>query len=545
MSGLSIGAVLLTVVFASLLNCTYARFSPIRYLADPTDDEALVDVIRVKLLKNAITGETKPTAQRSEMQVEEIRFGFDPTDPTRERKGPSVYMGLRGNGEATVFIFERNEQAVTGVYKGTLTRKLKARLTARIQRAIEEAKGAATDPNIIRESDLFFMSVKYKSGVTASVAGKVEDMPPYTRALVNGLRTLWMRFSKFPPAAGYVRSEAIGKERLSLLLKEGRLRFARVEDFSPELQSLLRGVIHKPADFHPVSMPQLEQLRSRASFGELFLTDGDSGYKISFLLPKQGPPDAEKSPPDEQITPYEKRGTPRRPHRPRDMAQPVTAAGDVVFTFHPRWRDEPADDLSLTLRPDGSALCVFYDADSSTITGAYKGRLSAADAARFISRVEGAFEEMGRAGPRDDGGRVTEGDLFYLSIRLRDGTVKQMGRKVGDAPEGVRGLVDDLSVLWKRFKKSAPADAYLWSRPVATERLQELRQRGGVRIANLDEYPANVRQIILAALNRPFALHALTRAQFEGLSRLTALIMHDGSGYELYLLKSRSYPPKR
>lgn len=232
--------------------------------------------------------------------------------------------------------------------------------------------------------------------------------------------------------------------------------------------------------------------------------------------------------------------TPRRVN----TARPAAAAGDIVFTFHPRWRDEPADDLSLTLRRGGDALCVFYDADSSTLTREYKGRLSAASAARFISRVEGAFEEMGRAGPRDDGGRVTEGDLFYLSIRLRDGTVKQMGRKVGDAPEGVRGLVDDLSVLWKRLKKSAPADAYLWSRPVATERLQELRQRGGVRIANLDEYPANVRQIILAALNRPFALHALTRTQFEGLSRLTALITHDGSGYELYLLKSRSTLPK-
>jgi hypothetical protein len=315
MNGLSVGAVLLIAVAAHQLNYAYARFSPIRHHGDR---EALTDFVRVKLLENAITGETKPTAQRSEMQVEEIRFGFDPTDPTRERKGSSVYMGLRGNGEATVFIFERDEQAVTGVYKGTLARKLKARLTARIQRAIGEAKGAVADPNIIRESDLFFMSVKYKSGAKASVGGKVEDMPPYTRALVDDLRTMWKRFSKFPPAAAYVRSEAIGKERLALLLKEGRLRFARVEDFGPELQSLLRDVTRRPADFHHVSRPQLEQLRSRASFGDLFLTDGDSGYKISFFLPRQAPPRAGKRPPDERTNPYKNHSAPCRPRRPRN-----------------------------------------------------------------------------------------------------------------------------------------------------------------------------------------------------------------------------------
>jgi hypothetical protein len=313
MNGLIIGAVLLAAVATPQLNCADASFSLIHH----ADREALIDFVQVKRLNNAITGETKLIAQRSVIQVEEIRFGFDPTDPTRERKGPSVYMGLRGNGEATAFIFERDRQAVTGVYKGTLARKLTARLTASIQRAIEEATGTAADPNIIRESDLFFMSVKYKSGATASVGGRVEDMPPSTRALVNDLRTLWRQFNKFPPAAAYVRSEAIGKERLALLLQEGRLRFARVEDFHPELQSLLRDVIRRPADFHSVSIPQLEQLRSRASFGELFLTDGDSGYKISFFLPQQAPPRAGKRPTDERTNPYKKHSAPCRPRRPR------------------------------------------------------------------------------------------------------------------------------------------------------------------------------------------------------------------------------------
>jgi hypothetical protein len=122
--------------------------------------------------------------------------------------------------------------------------------------------------------------------------------------------------------------------------------------------------------------------------------------------------------------------------------------------------------------------------------------------------------------------------------------VKEMGRKVGDAPETVRGIVDDLSMLWKRLKKSAPADAYVWSRPIAKDRLSELQQMSGVRIATLDEYPANVRQVVLTALNNPGALHALTRAQFEELSRFTALVTRDGSGYELNLLRFRSTIPK-
>jgi hypothetical protein len=324
MNGLSIGVVLLTVLSAFPLNCAYARFSPIRHHADLINGEALVDVVQVKLLNNAVAGEVKPTAQKSAIEVAEISFSFDPTDPTREREGPSVYMVLRGSGEATVFIFERNESLVTGVYKGTLAKKVKARLTVRIQRAIKEATGAPTDPNIIRESDLYSMSVKYKSGATAGIGGRVEDMPPDTRALINNLRELWRQCSRLPLASAYVRSEAIGKERLALLLKEGRLRFARIEDFSPELQSLLRDVIRRPGDFHPVSILQLEKFRSRASFGELFLTDGDAGYKISFFLPKQVPPRAEKRPPDERTDPYKKRNAPCRPRRTHDSRLSVS-----------------------------------------------------------------------------------------------------------------------------------------------------------------------------------------------------------------------------
>lgn len=226
------------------------------------------------------------------------------------------------------------------------------------------------------------------------------------------------------------------------------------------------------------------------------------------------------------------------------MKQPAAAADDIVFTFHPRWREEPADDQRLTLRRDGSAACIFYDADSSTVTGVYKGRLRRADAARLIARVKGAFEEVDNLGPRDGEGRITEGDLFYLSLWLEGGALKEMGRKVGDAPEGVRDLVDDLSVLWKRLKKSTPADAYLWSRPIKEDRLSQLRRMEGVRIATLDEYPANVRRVILAALKSPGVLHTLTRAQFDELSRLTALIINDGSGFELNLLKSRNTNPK-
>jgi hypothetical protein len=57
-------------------------------------------------------GAPKLVKQKSVTEIDEIRFSFDPTDPTRERDEPSVHMVLRENGEAHVFLFERDGSAV-------------------------------------------------------------------------------------------------------------------------------------------------------------------------------------------------------------------------------------------------------------------------------------------------------------------------------------------------------------------------------------------------------------------------------------------------
>lgn len=231
----------------------------------------------------------KPGEVRAGNEVEEIRFGFDPTDPTRESISHSVYMVLSRNGDAHVLLYDRYGSAVTAAYKGVLPRTETAQLLTRVRKAIEEAAKPHADPTVIRESDLFSLSLKLKGGAVEGVSRKVADMPATVRTLIGNLQVLWQKLKKVAPADGYLRSSRIEEERLALLLKEGRLRFTPVREFPQDLQPTLRRAVEQPADFHPLSLPRMELLKNYAIFGELFVVDEDAGYQMTFFLSKPVP----------------------------------------------------------------------------------------------------------------------------------------------------------------------------------------------------------------------------------------------------------------
>jgi hypothetical protein len=95
------------------------------------------------------------------------------------------------------------------------------------------------------------------------------------------LSVVWKRLGKTKPADGYVKSRVIERERLASLLREGKLRFIKLQTLPPALRLAVRNAINRPSEFLPVSHARLEELRRYTSFGEVYITDEDAGFTLS------------------------------------------------------------------------------------------------------------------------------------------------------------------------------------------------------------------------------------------------------------------------
>jgi hypothetical protein len=212
---------------------------------------------------------------------------------------------------------------------------------------------------------------------------------------------------------------------------------------------------------------------------------------------------------------------------------------EIRFGFHPRFNIESPIDMFMTLRGNGETQALRYDDERSLITAAYKGTLTRADMRRLTARVQEAFREYRNAAPRDEN-IVTEGNLFYLSIKLKNGAIEQLGGKVPDMPELMGKLIGDLSVLWKRLKKTAPAPGYLRSFVIGKKRLELLKSNGSLRFVTLNEYPSDTHPIVIDAINNSPSFQAINRAQLDKLrAQKTMVLSYNGSVYEVFLFSSR------
>lgn len=235
----------------------------------------------------------------------------------------------------------------------------------------------------------------------------------------------------------------------------------------------------------------------------------------------------------------------------RDVDLPVGRSGqregrpsktelqEIRLGFHPRFDTQFPIDLFMTLRGDGEVQALRYVSDRAQIIAAYKGTLSRADVRRLVLRVREAFGEYRNAPPRDEN-IITEGNLFYLSIKLKNGQFDQLGGKVADVPESVGKVVEDLSVFWKQLKETTPAPGYLRGFAIDKDRLQSLKRAGALRFVTLNEFPPETHRVIIDAINNSPAFKAINRSQLEKLrAQKTMVLSHNGSVYELYHFSSQ------
>lgn len=128
--------------------------------------------------------------------------------------------------------------------------------------------------------------------------------------------------------------------------------------------------------------------------------------------------------------------------------------------------------------------------------------------------------------------------MFFLSIKFENGKVEATGGKVEDMTEDVRGLVSDLNLVWRRFRETPRAAAYLKTKLIDKQTFASLQQKGDVQHASIDDFPVDLRQVIKEAINHP-GFHPLSQARYDELRTQQRLIIYEGSAYVLSLFQSQ------
>jgi hypothetical protein len=223
---------------------------------------------------------------RSQQRLKDVKiyFTLDLTDPTRERREESVSLVMRESGAAEALLFDRDRSAVVAAYKGLISKAEFRRWTARVGAAIREANSLKEDNTIVRESDLFLLSIKFENGKVEGTGGKVADMTEDVRGLVADLNLVWRRFRETPRAAGYFKTKLIDKQTFASLQQKRDVHFASIEDFSLDLRRVIEEAINHEG-FHPLSQARYDELRTQQ---RLLIFEG-SAYVLN-LFQSQGNP---------------------------------------------------------------------------------------------------------------------------------------------------------------------------------------------------------------------------------------------------------------
>lgn len=212
----------------------------------------------------------------------EIHFGFDATDPTRTARENSLVLAIRGDGRAEAVLFDRDRSTVVAIYKSVLSKKSTDRWAARIRSGISEANNRKRD-EVLRESDLFYLSIRVIEGTTQIAGGKVEDMPESVQVLIEDLNRLWRSWSKTNRAAGYLKTKVVNKDEFESLRQRPEIKFAQVETFAPSVRAIITKSINHLDGFHPLTRAQYEQLRT----ANRLVIHNDSGYVLGLYSSEQ------------------------------------------------------------------------------------------------------------------------------------------------------------------------------------------------------------------------------------------------------------------
>ncbi|HEV2912326.1 MAG TPA: hypothetical protein VGX92_03320 [Pyrinomonadaceae bacterium] len=215
----------------------------------------------------------------------EINLDFTPmTEPV------SIFVLLGEDNQARVVRYGRYQLNVAAIYQGNLPGAQVAQLLGRIgEPALMEAfRRRNFGGNGLTSGDQFHLSFKSKEGVAGECFGFVDEAPAVVRSLIEELLALQKQSEEAALSDAYLRSEPIAGERFQALQRSGKLRFASLNEFSPDIQPILASAVARPRDFLSLTQTQYERLLPQASHGhEFFMTINGSGYQFTLFKARQ------------------------------------------------------------------------------------------------------------------------------------------------------------------------------------------------------------------------------------------------------------------
>lgn len=186
-------------------------------------------------------------------------------------------------------------------------------------------------------------------------------------------------------------------------------------------------------------------------------------------------------------------------------------AEEFLLTFTPL-QDPVA--VSVLLRADGESEVVRYSPAQLTVLEVRRGRVPEETLARLRARAGAADFKSVLSRGGSGGGGVEEGDLFRLTRASGETAASGLVHK---APQALQDFIRDLLSLEGRLGKASPAEAYLRGERVEPRRLDTLRRAGKVRLISLDDFPADLRPLLMRAAEQPLRFQPLSRSEYDRL----------------------------
>lgn len=228
----------------------------------------------------------KMTARKLDIppRVTEINLDFTPmTDPI------SAFV-LLGDNKAKVVYYARHQLNVVAMYQGSLPLARVSHLLARMDEpAFVEALGRQNFGGTgISRGDQFYLLFRSQGSVAGECFGFVDDAPAIVRSLIKDLLAEQKQLKESALSDAYMRSEPIAPRRVEALQRSRKVRFASIQEFSPDIQPILTLAAVSPRDFLALSRTQYAQLLPKASQGhEFFMTLNGSGYQLTLFSAAQ------------------------------------------------------------------------------------------------------------------------------------------------------------------------------------------------------------------------------------------------------------------
>lgn len=240
----------------------------------------------------ACVGDARPReavepAERNEdsEQPTEIRLDWRPFAPIKEPTGAPTFVLIDDDGNAQAVRYSPSRLLVISLYQRALPANEVSQLFERVTSdAFRRALKGRFAGSGVEDGDLFSVQISGGGRTIASGGGLVHKAPHAVQTIVKDLLAVSERLDKRPLAEAYVRSTPIPNDRFESLKRAGKLRFLEIVKFPEDLQPVIRRVVARPSDFHPLTYQQYEKLLPFCSHGHnLYVVQEESGHEFALF----------------------------------------------------------------------------------------------------------------------------------------------------------------------------------------------------------------------------------------------------------------------